>query len=52
MASSLPNLCLRKIFECIEEDKPSLHSCLLVNRHWCQEVVPILWRSPNAYMSK
>ncbi|CAG8593910.1 25039_t:CDS:1 [Cetraspora pellucida] len=52
MASSLPNLCLRKIFECIEEDKISLHSCLLVNWHWCQEVVPILWRSPNAYMSK
>src|SRR6266536_4109097 len=37
--------CLNEIFECLEEDKPSLHSCLLVNRHWCKISVRILWRN-------
>nr|CAG8506898.1 5595_t:CDS:1 [Entrophospora candida]CAG8585288.1 16034_t:CDS:1 [Entrophospora candida] len=52
MASSLPNLCLKRIFEYLNDDKNTLHSSLLVNRHWCQEAVSILWRSPNAHMSK
>src|SRR3954453_3288350 len=25
-------------------DKNSLHSCLLVNKEWCNIVVPILWK--------
>ena len=37
--------CLNEIFECLEEDKPSLHSCLLVSRLWCKISVRILWRN-------
>ncbi|CAG8778662.1 17359_t:CDS:1, partial [Dentiscutata heterogama] len=24
----------------------NLFSCLLVNSHWCESVIPILWRHP------
>ncbi|GBC05209.1 hypothetical protein RclHR1_00610021 [Rhizophagus clarus] len=34
------------IFEELENDSKSLYSCLLVNRTWCELVVPILWRNP------
>jgi hypothetical protein len=27
-------------------NKQSLHSCLLVNRLWCELTIPILWRDP------
>src|SRR2546429_526101 len=37
--------CLSEIFECLEEDKITLHSCLLVNRLWCEASVRILWKS-------
>src|SRR6266498_1235696 len=30
-------------------DKVSLHSCLLVNRFWCEVSVPILWTSIQNY---
>ncbi|RGB30145.1 hypothetical protein C1646_765731 [Rhizophagus diaphanus] len=36
--------CLILIFNIFEYDKKSLHSCLLVNKKWCNIVVPILWR--------
>ncbi|CAB4393069.1 unnamed protein product [Rhizophagus irregularis] len=45
MISTLPTDCLNKIFECLEEDKATLHSCLLVNRLWCRISVEILWRN-------
>src|SRR5437016_10415006 len=45
MAYQLPVDCLNEIFEYLEEDKPSLHSCLLVNRLWCKISVRILWRN-------
>jgi hypothetical protein len=35
--------CLILIFNELQADKKSLHSCLLVNREWCHLVVPILW---------
>ncbi|GBB87622.1 hypothetical protein RclHR1_01410005 [Rhizophagus clarus] len=31
------------IFEELSDNQKSLHSCLLVNRFWCETVVPILW---------
>ncbi|PKY47725.1 hypothetical protein RhiirA4_544158 [Rhizophagus irregularis] len=31
------------IFEELNDDQKSLHSCLLVNKFWCETVVPILW---------
>ncbi|EXX75492.1 uncharacterized protein OCT59_010481 [Rhizophagus irregularis] len=37
--------CLNEIFEYLEEDKITLHSCLLVNRLWCEVAVRILWRN-------
>ncbi|RIA83119.1 hypothetical protein C1645_787075 [Glomus cerebriforme] len=42
----LPADCLREIFENLADDKKSLRTFLLVNRLWCETVVPILWRDP------
>ena len=42
MACQLPVECLNNIVEYLEEDKPSLHSCLLVNRLWCEISVRIV----------
>src|ERR671938_961667 len=41
--------CLNEIFEYLEEDRVALHSCLLVNRLWCEVSVRILWRSIRNY---
>ncbi|RIB25984.1 hypothetical protein C2G38_2164647 [Gigaspora rosea] len=38
-----PNECFFKIFDYLRFDYKSLYSCLLVNRHWCRIIVPILW---------
>src|SRR4051794_36676887 len=43
--SQLSADCLNGIFECFEDDKVTLHSCLLVNRLWCEVAVRMLWRS-------
>ncbi|RIA84331.1 hypothetical protein C1645_879991 [Glomus cerebriforme] len=45
MAFKLPTDCLNEIFEHLEEDKITLHSCLLVDRLWCKISVRILWRN-------
>src|SRR5205809_449478 len=37
------------IFEELQDDSKSLFSCLLVNRLWCETVIPILWRNPWCY---
>src|SRR5687768_13674966 len=37
------------IFEELQNDSKSLFSCLLVNRLWCETVIPILWRDPWCY---
>ncbi|CAB4477698.1 unnamed protein product [Rhizophagus irregularis] len=39
------------IFEELQDDSKSLFSCLLVNRLWCETVVPVLWRNPWSYSS-
>ena len=44
MPQRLPVECLNEVFEYLEEDKVALHSCLLVNRLWCEISVRILWR--------
>ncbi|CAB4418632.1 unnamed protein product [Rhizophagus irregularis] len=36
--------CLVLIFNVLINDEKSLHSCLLVNKKWCNIVVPILWK--------
>ncbi|GBC41477.2 hypothetical protein GLOIN_2v1784405 [Rhizophagus irregularis DAOM 181602=DAOM 197198] len=43
--SQLPADCLNEIFDYLEEDKFTLHSCLLVNRLWCGVSVRILWKN-------
>src|ERR1044072_6054463 len=45
----LPADCLNEIFENLEDDKITLHSCLLVNRFWCKISVRILWRDIFKY---
>ena len=44
MSFPLPTDCLNEIFENLENDETTLHSCLLVNRLWCKSSVRILWR--------
>ncbi|RIA86744.1 hypothetical protein C1645_828810 [Glomus cerebriforme] len=38
------------IFEEVRDDKETLHSCLLVNKTWCELIIPILWRNPWKYL--
>ncbi|GBC44839.1 hypothetical protein GLOIN_2v1876445 [Rhizophagus irregularis DAOM 181602=DAOM 197198] len=45
MSCQLTTDCLDEIFEHLENDKSTLHSCLLVNRLWCKTSVRILWRN-------
>src|SRR6266498_2376104 len=37
------------IFEELQDDSKSLFSCLMVNKLWCETVIPILWRNPWYY---
>src|ERR1051325_7496864 len=48
MSQLLPD-CLEDIFEYLEEDEITLHSCLLVNRLWCKISVRISWRRIRSY---
>src|ERR1043165_9800546 len=45
MAYKLPTDCLIEIIKHLEDDKISLYSCLLVNHHWCEVSVRILWKN-------
>ncbi|CAG8741578.1 12374_t:CDS:2 [Cetraspora pellucida] len=62
LASELPLDVLRIIFIYVRKAgkhpntydrgaRRNLHSCLLVNRQWCQAAVPILWRNSFYYCS-
>ena len=44
MSCPLPADCLNEIFDYLDDDKSTLHSCLLVNRFWCEISVRILWK--------
>jgi hypothetical protein len=44
MPSQLPADCLYNIFEYLEDNKVTLHSCLLVDSRWCIASVKIFWR--------
>jgi hypothetical protein len=39
--------CLIIIFNELQDNPYSLHSCILVNKFWCHIVMPILWRNPS-----
>ncbi|GBB99912.1 hypothetical protein RclHR1_03680007 [Rhizophagus clarus] len=45
----LPADCLNEIFEYLSDDKFTLHSCILVNRLWCEISVRILWKNVWKY---
>ncbi|CAJ0889946.1 13792_t:CDS:2 [Entrophospora sp. SA101] len=38
--------CLALVFKHLSNDIKTLHSCLLLNKHCCELVVPILWKAP------
>jgi hypothetical protein len=42
----LPNELLREIFNNNSQNIKFLHSCLLVNKSWSNNVIPILWNRP------
>src|SRR6266540_2361884 len=44
MACQIPADCLNEIFGYLNVLREILHSCLLVNRFWCEVVVRILWK--------
>ncbi|GBC07418.1 hypothetical protein RclHR1_07450006 [Rhizophagus clarus] len=37
------------ICEELQGDSKSLFSCLMVNRLWCETMIPVLWRNPWSY---
>jgi hypothetical protein len=37
---------LNLIFKIFHSDNKTLYSCLLVNKSWCETVIPILWKDP------
>ncbi|RHZ80496.1 hypothetical protein Glove_134g210 [Diversispora epigaea] len=47
--TSLPNECKTEIFEHLLTDRQTLYRCLLVNRFWCKNIIPSLWREPFRY---
>src|SRR6266536_1420091 len=36
----------------LQDDKKSLHSCLLVDRTWCEIIIPMLWKNPWKFLAK
>src|SRR5438445_7184253 len=52
MSAFLPPEILEEIFENLQDDKMTLHSCILVSRSWCIVAIPILWRKPFKLLNK
>ncbi|RIA81212.1 hypothetical protein C1645_881730 [Glomus cerebriforme] len=48
--SKLNNDIIYLIFEKLQDDKKTLLLCLLVNKTWCEMIVPVLWRDPWKYL--
>src|SRR6266487_3566860 len=38
------------IFKEFQDDKMTLYSCLLVNKTWCEIIIPILWKNPWKFL--
>ncbi|PKK77898.1 hypothetical protein RhiirC2_21933 [Rhizophagus irregularis] len=45
----LPSNCFEEILDSMDNDRNTLFSCALVNRHWCRLSIPLLWRRPFEY---
>src|ERR1044072_8230557 len=39
-------------FKELQYDKNTLHSCLLVNKLWCENIIPILWKNPWKHLKE
>jgi hypothetical protein len=35
----------------LQNDRGTLHSCLFVNKAWCEIIVPMLWKNPWKYLT-
>ncbi|CAG8630411.1 11454_t:CDS:1 [Dentiscutata erythropus] len=44
--TDFPAECLYDIFLYLKNDNASLFNCLMVNRNWCRQAIPLLWRKP------
>ncbi|KAF0447698.1 hypothetical protein F8M41_002757 [Gigaspora margarita] len=44
--TDFPAECLYEIFLYLKNDNASLFNCLMVNRNWCRQAIPLLWRKP------
>ncbi|CAG8765047.1 21688_t:CDS:1, partial [Racocetra persica] len=44
--TDFPGECLYEIFLYLKNDNDSLFNCLMVNRNWCRQAIPLLWRKP------
>ncbi|CAG8764924.1 30241_t:CDS:2 [Gigaspora margarita] len=44
--------CYAVIMDYLQDDKATLHSCVLVNRMWCRLAVPLLWSRPFNLVSQ
>ncbi|RIA97740.1 hypothetical protein C1645_813608 [Glomus cerebriforme] len=40
------------IFKELQDCGPALYSCLLVNKTWCEMIIPILWKNPWKLINK
>src|SRR5687767_1637036 len=44
-SGDLPELTY-EVIKYFQNDYPTLHSCILVNRLWCRLAIPLLWENP------
>ncbi|GBB96298.1 hypothetical protein RclHR1_02720013 [Rhizophagus clarus] len=40
------------IFEKLQNDKKALPSCMLINKTWCEIIIPILWKNPWKFLKR
>ena len=45
LSGDLPEL-VYEIIKNFQNDYSTLHSCILVNKFWCQIAIPLLWKDP------
>jgi hypothetical protein len=50
--SNLNRDVLYLIIEQLQDDANTLCSCLLVNKTWCEIIIPILWKNPWKYFKR
>src|SRR5947207_15818028 len=48
--SKLNNDVLFLMLKELQDDRKSLYSCILVNKTWCEIIIPILWKNPLVHL--